>query len=375
MNRHPIVSARTEKTMQASHLFRAQACSAVLYADGSPQWRGTEFWAASLEVARTENGIFSVERILLPPLRLGGHLLNRWGKTYALLWQLYLCAGRDANLMQLACDAVQGITSDMGVERLIPEMEDCLPTFLRHVGLDVPEDFPIRAQLFPNSILAPGWAHLWDTVLKKSALNLPWFPSWLLLAKAIGTFMRSYVRDVSRDLKAADRLAPAEILTDAKQPHFAKWRWFTLLRACRGVLSVYFVLRANWPFITCAAKIRDTALVSKIREALEDPLFEPRLRFVAWLTEWITGVQSWGQSCICHQDSSEPKPRAHVAPYMCVFVFRELFFQHRVKNCSSTIPKLSIQGVGLGPSCRANFPVDLIVVGCSQAQAGSTSEG
>ena len=60
-------------------------CTLCLFADGSPQWRGLELFAASYDF---DDGSSLVRR-LLPLTSLERTQLNTLGKTLTLLWQLF----------------------------------------------------------------------------------------------------------------------------------------------------------------------------------------------------------------------------------------------------------------------------------------------
>ena len=54
-----------------------------------------------------EDGTFKVARMTLPALRLGGHLLNKLGKAYSIVSQIYLVNGRSWDQMALFIRAGQ----------------------------------------------------------------------------------------------------------------------------------------------------------------------------------------------------------------------------------------------------------------------------
>ena len=56
-----------------------------LFADGSPQWRGTEMFATSVDI--TSSGWHS--RKLLPCVTLNRSSLSSVSKAFALLWQIF----------------------------------------------------------------------------------------------------------------------------------------------------------------------------------------------------------------------------------------------------------------------------------------------
>ena len=90
----------------------------VVYIDGSPQRRGLELYAASVDVIYTGPRADPVwiRRLLLPVLNLSRDNLDAISKTVALLWQLLLLFG--ANLFGPMLGRIRGILSDSGTERL-----------------------------------------------------------------------------------------------------------------------------------------------------------------------------------------------------------------------------------------------------------------
>ena len=89
----------------------------ILYVDGSPQHRGVEMFAASMDIIMGTWPNIWWRRVLLPVVALARTQLDAIGKTIALLWQLTLVTG--PALLPLVLRRVRGILSDNGVERLI----------------------------------------------------------------------------------------------------------------------------------------------------------------------------------------------------------------------------------------------------------------
>ena len=198
---------------------------------------------------------------------------------------------------------VRGIVTDLGAERLLADIENILPSFARHIGLAIPDSVTeFEGRLFPFALMAPGWAHLLDTVLRRSLLELDWFGRFLEVAKAVGILIRSYSLDLQKELEIAGEHAAAEIISVSKHPHFAWWRWGTLLNATKGVYQVLPVLKAKWPQLAGLKKIRQTVLVSNASKAVHDELFAHQLTFVIWHCEWLTMLQQYGLGCYCHRE-------------------------------------------------------------------------
>ena len=104
-----------------------------LYCDGSPQWRGVEVFASSMDVII--DGFLM--KLLLPLVSLTRERLDRVGKTVALLWQMVLVVG--SSLLALVCQRVRCIITDNGTERLIVGMPNFLEDFFEYVHLRRPK--------------------------------------------------------------------------------------------------------------------------------------------------------------------------------------------------------------------------------------------
>ena len=65
------------------------AISILIWIDGSPQWRGSEMYAGTIEVLCEEWSI----RWTLPVIALRSGMLDAVGKTLGLLWALWLMVG------------------------------------------------------------------------------------------------------------------------------------------------------------------------------------------------------------------------------------------------------------------------------------------
>ena len=88
----------------------------ILYIDGSPQRRGVELFAASVDVIVGSGALAFTRRLLLPVLSLGRQNMDAMNKTIALLWQLLLLVG--PALLPRVLFRIKGILSDNGTERL-----------------------------------------------------------------------------------------------------------------------------------------------------------------------------------------------------------------------------------------------------------------
>ena len=85
-----------------------------VFADGSPQFRGQELFASTIDVNLSPNVRM---RRLLPCVSLPRWMADALSKTMALLWQFFLMVGPNFDTMRRWCDRVLSICTDMGAER------------------------------------------------------------------------------------------------------------------------------------------------------------------------------------------------------------------------------------------------------------------
>ena len=100
-----------------------------MYADGSPQWRGRELYAVTMDVIIDTGSDRKIMRRMFPILELGLNALSARGKALATLWMLHLMAGPYTSRFLDVLTRVRSITSDLGTERKLAHMVDCAPEF------------------------------------------------------------------------------------------------------------------------------------------------------------------------------------------------------------------------------------------------------
>jgi hypothetical protein len=152
-----------------------------LFVDGSPQRRGLELFASTMDVIFP--GGHHMRKIFpyIAPV-LGMDTLS---KTAALLWQVFLLCGPCFHSMRRFCASVRSICSDMGTERNIYRHVDFLRDWFWFVGCKLNRDHMVdNDRLFPRALGQPGWKHLWDLLLRRALCSLSFFPDWLLRFKA-----------------------------------------------------------------------------------------------------------------------------------------------------------------------------------------------
>jgi hypothetical protein len=225
------------------HSLPASVVFIQLYVDSSPQWRGAELFATSFDLI-VRSVLHFCERRLMPQISIGPVMYSAVGKAYAMLWQVFLVAGPDYNHIRQFLDHVTVVLSDFGTERLIIALPDFLPEWCEFVGLTVPARFERRARLLPNSILSPGWHHIFDGLVRYGLYNFLWFPSWLLLLKLLLKFCRFHCEDLCTYLVAKGKHGAAAILKAIKFTTFAVWRWRKLASVTKSLRKAFEVSTA-----------------------------------------------------------------------------------------------------------------------------------
>ena len=113
-------------------------------------------------------------REMMPVLSFERHMLDARSKTLALLFQIWLLVGPSAEKMIRFLSRVRCILTDMGTERLMANMVDCLPELFQLMGAPA-QGQPRRTHTFDLCLQSPGWMHQWDVILKGFS-SLLWFP-------------------------------------------------------------------------------------------------------------------------------------------------------------------------------------------------------
>ena len=198
-----------------------------LYADGSPQWRGKELYAVSFDLVIRRGQHREVLRRMCPILQLGLRALSAQGKTLATLWMLFLLVGPFPARFVEVLGRVRSITTDLGTERKLAHMADVAPEFWELLG-GKKEAIPRRRWLFPLAVQAPGWAHVYDGLLRLGLASLSFFPGFLDSAKALATLLRERSEDIGVELRSAGKVEIAQMLDAVSLPYFAAWRWGSL---------------------------------------------------------------------------------------------------------------------------------------------------
>ena len=248
VSRETLRKGRIRLDCVAMHAFRLFFASLIaagvafniyLFTDGSPQWRGVELYATSMDLVQKVGGVVSYERRLLPVLRVGAMVQTLRGKCFALLWKIFLVVGPYYQRLRFYCLRVKAIVSDMGTEKGLSWLPDLLPEFCHINRIPLPCNWQRTISLFPRALQSPDWSHMMDTVLKKGLSSLKWFPKFLDRIKAVVKFFREHADDISQDLKKQGLALVGSLIEHIRMPIFAKWRWGTLWAVCDKVKDIY----------------------------------------------------------------------------------------------------------------------------------------
>ena len=276
--------------------------SLFAYTDASPQWRGRELFASSLDFIRFSGGSREMVRIQLPLVNIGSEYRTVAGKTFAFLWQLVLVVGPCYRSLRAVLQRIRSFTTDLGGEFMLRDVNDCLIGFLRSLSAVVPRSARVEAFLFPHCLAAVGWHHVMDGLMRFGLCQLRWFGGWLELTKAMCRWIRNSRDSIVTALIASGRGGAGALVGEAKIPSFAKWRWKTLAAVIVGLetcLPSLLMAATAGVFDVMVGCGQDRVLAGHIRTLLHCPNFCSRFQFVAWFCKWVTELESWGSSCPC----------------------------------------------------------------------------
>ena len=271
-----------------------------VYADASPQARGLEMFASSYDLITDDRSC--IQRSF-PPVHLARSQLSARGKVAALLWQIFLVAGKTLGLLRIFLSCIRSITSDMGVERLLADQADCLDSWLAVAfGISPSLERPSTIFLFPNCLLTPGWRHLLDGTLKNSLMLLPWFKSFLEKLKAMSYFFRDMnkVDEMCRILRKGGKGGLASAVEKLKLTNIAEWRWSTLGKTCRRLEPLLESLCAEFDTSWCG-NARDIKQVKLMDQAFKSSSWPLQFRVVSFFSDWYDPIVTWIGGCECHQ--------------------------------------------------------------------------
>ena len=220
-----------------------------LYADASPQWRGVELMATSFDMTCSTSD--HISHRLLPLVCVGRSMLTAMGKCITILWQIFLMVGPRFQAMRDFLFAIRSITTDLGTERLLANQPDILIPFFKWIGGFIPKGSRPQEFLFPRAIVAVGWNHVVDGLLKRGLSSLRWFPKFLDQVKSINRFLRDNREEIVAECKAMGLEDEAKLFDKVRTPTFAAWRWGTLYNVCKEldkVLPVLIEVYPRWTF-------------------------------------------------------------------------------------------------------------------------------
>jgi hypothetical protein len=162
---------------------------------------------------------------------------------------------------------------------------------------------------------------------------LDWFDPWLLELKSCLKFFRHHMTDFKEYLEWCGLDGAATLLGAISFTTFAAWRWKKLAAVTRSLGKAFEVLEL--PSVVEAIrgfkkKLKDSNTVDVLLKAFADFIFMARFKFVDWYAQAFTYLESWGSSCMCHQQewmdgvSVDCKFRGRLLPIAYQFAFERL---------------------------------------------------
>ena len=277
-----------------------------VYMDASPQWRGRELYAATIDVVRPDNAK-KYSRHLLPIINLGVGYRSVLGKGWALLWMLALITGPKYENMRAVLKHIRSITTDLGAEFAVRDLPDCLIGFLRSLGSLTPAAASREEFLFPLCLAAPGWHHLFDGLLR-FGLSMLDFPSFLQCLKALSKWIRNCNTELVTAFEGVPLHGAAALVRKANPPKFAQWRWKTLALVTKCLnCGILVVLRDNAQLVLpLLGGHRDKAFATSVRKCLFCEKFPFQFAFVHWFSRWMTRMEKFGSTCPCPEHAGLP---------------------------------------------------------------------
>jgi hypothetical protein len=200
-----------------------QRVGLYIYSDSSPQLRGAELYATSMDVLDVNGGYFA--RRQLPCVSLERCMFSARGKIFGLLWQLFLIAGPTLAAMHMLCRRVRGVITDMGTERKLADAPNVLGEFMRLLGSKepLPAGSDASPYLFEYAVSVPGWRHAVDLLVQKSLGSQVWWPKWIAAFKAHSLASRSSRTQLHSRLGMSARGLPMMLAIFRRKPRPASW--------------------------------------------------------------------------------------------------------------------------------------------------------
>lgn len=286
--------------------------SVHLFVDSSPQWRGVELSACTVDIIIGDE----LKRCLAPVVSLSKSQLDLNGKVAAVLWQAYLIAGPAWGSLQAFCRSVCSVTSDMGTEKMIADCPGCLGNFFSTAfpNQAPPADEYNSDYLFEHALFMPGFRHMVDNWLQRGLSSMKAFPAFLAKLKSVIKFLRSELNreEVSRCLERDGAEGLAQVVRTAKLVSFANWRWGTLAAACKELGRFLESLAPRFdptPF----QDMRDTTEFKNVLSAFRSVPWRRMFSFVSWFVSWLDPLMQWAGGCCCHglEDFLQAKVSCH----------------------------------------------------------------
>jgi len=185
----------------------------------------------------------------------------------------------------------------MGTERKIATLADLVPKFYTVMLGRSELHIAVRSRLFLLCIASPGWMHGWDIILQRGLRSLTWFHVFIVGFRSLVQFLRSKLwrGQLARHLKAIGFPIIAAVIDNIRTPSIAEWRWTAIAAACRASVSMIDTLTQYLRADIFGNRRTVNKTILTLVAALGNISFRVHLHMVAWFSNWITEVQSWGR--------------------------------------------------------------------------------
>ena len=273
-----------------------------LMCDASPQWRGLELWAASIDVLRSGADSADVRKLLLLPLiTLPKSMRDQFGKCAAFVWQAFLVAGPSFDGVRRWLNSIRGVLTDLGTERLMARSPDFLISFFQWIGAPTPAGCQPQRYLLPKAIQVPGWKHILDNLIKNGLNSCKFFPKCIKMIRALVAFWRDVENksEFSKFLKRKGMPGLAILIIETNLQTFAAWRWHKLEAIARDLLKWFASARLHFDRMLFSNK-RDQKELTLVAQAFASDVFLDELIFVCWFCQWLGGIMRLVAQCPCH---------------------------------------------------------------------------
>ncbi len=125
-------------------------------------------------------------------------------------------------MLRSVLERIRSFTTDLGTGFLVRDVGDFLIPFMRCIGARVPVAARQQRFLFPFALVAAGWHHIMDALLRFGLLTLSWLGEFLGLVRALTKRLRVAVDDLMNTLNTAGKYGAAALVGALTLENFAQ---------------------------------------------------------------------------------------------------------------------------------------------------------